>query len=153
MVAHRHNRSLVAAAQALGLAALPPLGLAVMWQGFGPWGLAAPSGLALAMACGAALLSFLGGGHYGLSFAAAASRLASWSLGLALVPAFLGWLAVFLPPLLGLNLLLACFLTQALADVVAVEAGLLPPSYGTLALAVNAAATVGLVVTLGLQVI
>jgi hypothetical protein len=64
---------------------------------------------------GAVILSFLGGIHWGL--AAMNERHATWlSLGWGVTPPLIAWGALFLPPSLGLILLVTGFLAAAIID-------------------------------------
>jgi hypothetical protein len=128
-------------AVAYGLAGLVPF---VVLAGL-PWLLPLQQA-ALAMfallAYGAVILSFLGAVHWGLALAgaipgSAAGRnaagrgvRASWSrLGLAVLPALLAWVALLLPPALGLAALAAGFAFAWLVDRAAARAGLVPAWY------------------------
>ena len=64
---------------------------------------------------GAVILSFLGGIHWGL--AAMNERYANWvSLGWGVTPPLIAWGALFLPPSLGLIVLVTGFLVAAIID-------------------------------------
>ena len=78
-------------------------------------------------AYGAVILSFMGGIHWGLAMAQGGT---SWArLGLAVLPALLGWMALLLPLPFGLPLLAAAFAVLLAGDLQAVRAGLAPGWY------------------------
>jgi hypothetical protein len=132
---------LPAPARLLGPAGLIPfLGLAAgVWAGL-PW--AAP---ALA-AYGATILAFLGAVHWGLALRAPpAERAADWGrLGLGVLPALLGWVALLLPLSAGLALLAVAILATAAVETVAARARLVPPGYLRLRWGLSAGAAAAL---------
>lgn len=117
---------LPAPARLLGPAGLIPFaGLtAGVWLGWP----GAAFGLA---AYGATILAFLGAVHWGLALAAPpAERGADWlRFGLGVIPALVAWLALLLPPALGLGLLALGILVTAATETVAARRGLLPEYY------------------------
>lgn len=121
---------LPAPARLLGPAGLIPFaGLAAgIWAG---WPSAGP---ALA-AYGATILAFLGAVHWGLALVAPApapgrEQAIEWGrLGLGVVPALLGWVALLLPLAAGLGLLASAILATALVETIAARAGLVPRAY------------------------
>jgi hypothetical protein len=92
------------------------------WRGVALYALAA---------YGAVILSFLGAVHWGLALRAPASEAAAVAprLGLGVLPALIGWVALLLPPGLGLPLLALGILGTAAVEAVAARRGLLPPAY------------------------
>lgn len=137
---------LPAPARLLGPAGLIPFfGLAVgAWLG-SAW--AAP---ALA-AYGATILAFLGAVHWGLALRAPpAERDADWArLGLGVVPALIGWVALLLPLGVGLLLLAGAILAAAGVEAAASDRGWVPRSYMRLRWALSGGAAVALVLAWG----
>jgi hypothetical protein len=135
------DTSLPAPARLLGPAGLLPFfGLAVaIWAGL-PW--AAP---ALA-AYGATILAFLGAVHWGLALRAPeGERGAEWGrLGLGVLPALVGWVALLLPLAAGLVLLAIAILATAAVETAATRAGLMPEAYLRLRWALSAGAAAAL---------
>ena len=90
-------------------------------------------GLALAAlaAYGAVILSFLGAVHWGLALRGSPEEApAAWPrLGLGVLPALVGWVALLLPARPGLVLLAAGMLAVAAAETAAARRGLMPGSY------------------------
>jgi hypothetical protein len=114
----------------LGFAGLLPfLGgtLGAWWLGYPDFVIA----LNLQMAYGAVILSFLGAAHWGLALAQDAGG--DWRrLGVAVLPALAGWVALMIPNALGLLLLAIGFGGVFLADRQAVAAGRAPAWYKAL---------------------
>lgn len=114
----------------LGLAGLLPfLGTALLawtapedWRGVALYALAA---------YGAVILSFLGAVHWGLALRAPADEATAMAprLGLGVLPALVGWVALLLPPLPGLGLLALGILGTAAVETAAAGRGLVPPAY------------------------
>jgi hypothetical protein len=120
------QQTLPAPARLLGPAGLIPFaGLAGLAFAGQPW---APAALA---AYGATILAFLGAVHWGLALRApAAEQGAAWGrLGLGVVPALIGWVALLLPTAAGLALLAAAILATAAAETWAARGGLVPGGY------------------------
>lgn len=76
----------------------------------------------------AIILSFMGAIHWGLAMVKEDS-LSTTQLGLSVVPALLGWLALLIPPLSGYGLLILSFIGLYLADKYICGKGLLPEWY------------------------
>ena len=93
----------------------------------GAWGVIALRGY------GVAILSFMGGIHWGLAIGdagAAAGGGATWQrLGLSVLPALVGWLALLLPQTAGLLLLAVAFAALLVGDLLAVRAAFAPSWY------------------------
>jgi hypothetical protein len=120
------DAALPAPARLLGPAGLIPfLGLAAL-----AWGGAAWAQPALA-AYGATILAFLGAVHWGLALRAPTAEQASaWPrLGLGVLPALLGWVALLLPSGPGLLLLALGLVATAAVETLAARGGLLPLPY------------------------
>ncbi|MGD1878131.1 MAG: DUF3429 domain-containing protein [Kiloniellaceae bacterium] len=85
----------------------------------------------LQMAYGAVILSFLGAVHWGLALAQ--NDAGNWRrLGLSVLPALAGWLALMIPNALGLLLLAVGFVGVFFADRRSVAAGRAPAWYKAL---------------------
>jgi len=85
----------------------------------------------LKVAYGAVILSFLGAVHWGLALAQGDA--ANWRrLGLSVLPALAGWLALVISLPLGLLLLAVGFVAVFFADLRTVAAGRAPSWYKTL---------------------
>lgn len=97
---------------------------------------------------GAVILSFLGGIRWGTALAMADGEHRSMTFVLSVLPALAGWVALALPPLLGVGLLIAGFLLQAQWDVISVEQGRLPGWFGKLRMLLTAAAVLSLLAML-----
>lgn len=85
------------------------------------------------IAAGAAGLSFLGAVHWGLVLAAPQPERASMRLGLGVLPAIAGWVAMWLAvegwPAIALAVLMAAFLATVAAERAASPRGWLPGGY------------------------
>jgi hypothetical protein len=80
------------------------------------------------MAYAAIILSFMGAIHWGVAMSrSSASELTQ--LGLSVIPALIGWLALLIASVYGYLLLIFCFSALFLADKSATHAGLLPQWY------------------------
>ena len=125
-------RSIPCASFALGLScALPCVLLAIsQWTAL-PF-LSAELGLRAAAAFGAVTLSFAGGIRWGLAMKHEPDARHSSELIAGVLAALAGWSALLLSPPLGLILLLAGLLLQALWDILSVEQGRLPQWFGDL---------------------
>jgi hypothetical protein len=112
---------------------------------------ALPGGLGhyVGLAYGALVLSFLGGVRWGAAIGDARAA----ELTLSAFPVLAGWLALLLPAILGVSLLIAGFLTQALWDAIAVERGRLPRWYGRFCAALTAGAVLALLALLARLII
>lgn len=93
------------AARALGYAGLLPFVGGAVWLAAGPAGQQALAAQALA-AYAATIVSFLGGIHWGLAFAASGGP-STARLAWGVVPSLLAWPALLLPASAGLALLAA----------------------------------------------
>lgn len=114
----------------LGAAGLLPFALTAAASWLAPPDLRGIGLFALA-SYGMVILSFLGGVHWGLALRAPAAeaRFAAPRLGLGVVPALVGWVALMLPPVLGLGLLAAGILATAGVEALAARRGLVPAEY------------------------
>ena len=109
-----------------------------------------PGAVPALLAYGATILAFLGAVHWGLALAApGGERHADWArFGLGVVPALVAWVALLLPPSLGLGLLALAILATAGVEALAAKAGLLPPHYLQLRWLLSAGAAACLLVGL-----
>jgi hypothetical protein len=97
---------------------------------------------------GAVILSFLGGIRWGAAIGPHGPPRPARDFSLSVVPSLAGWAAPFLPPVIGVALLISGFLLQALWDVVASETGELPPWFGSLRAALTAVVTIASIAVL-----
>jgi len=132
----------------LGAAGLLPFvaGAVLIWRPL-PW-LASEQVLLASLVYGAVILSFLGGIRWGTAIGPYGPPRPGRDFALSVVPSLAGWAAPFLPPVIGLALLIAGFLLQALWDVIAAENGTLPPWFGSLRAALTTGVTLSLMVIL-----
>ncbi len=98
----------------------------------------------------AAILSFLGGVHWGLAIDDSSGRAAWIRLGGSVLPALVAWLALLMAPAPGLLLSAAAFALLLLADVLAVRKRMAPRWYPQLRVPLTAIVVVCLV-TAGLS--
>ena len=96
------------------------------------------------LAYAAVILSFMGAIHWGLAMRSHRD-IVNLQLGLSVVPALLGWLALMLPVTLAYPLLIVAFLTLYFFDLAAVRLNLAPPWYPTLRLPLTIGAVLSLV--------
>ena len=131
----------------LGLAGLLPfLGAALLaWTAPAEWRGVALYALA---AYGAVILSFLGAVHWGLALRAGPAEATAMAprLGLGVLPALVGWVALLLPPLPGLTLLALGILVTAAVETAAASRGLVPPGYLRLRWILSLGAALGLAI-------
>jgi len=134
-------------ALALGLAGLLPFAAASL----GTWVTDYPDFVLfinLQMAYGAVVLSFLGAVHWGLALAR--DEAGDWPrLGLSVLPALAGCIALAIPNGAGLLVLILGFAGTYFFDLRAVRAGRLPAWYGTLRKLLTVAVLLCLAATYG----
>lgn len=140
---------------------IPPRALLLGVAGAVPfWGLAVLSlgvvssvrpGLAVtaAIAYGALTLAFMGGVRWGVAIGPYGARRQEQELAFAALGPVAGFLAVLLPPALGVSLLIAALLLQAFWDMASAEAGRLPHWFSKLRVLLTAAAVIPLLAILG----
>jgi hypothetical protein len=119
-------------ARELGLAGLVPFVVlaATTWLAVPEWHARTHDAL---LGYGAVILSFMGAVHWGLAMAGPRGRERAWQLGLSVVPALLGWLALLLPVgALAYSVLLVAFAALCLVDTRATKAKLAPAWYPAL---------------------
>ena len=111
----------------LGYLGLLPFvtGAGAAW--FGPPVLAAWAEEAMLLYA-ALILSFIGAVHWGLAMQSTHSA-RDKQLGLSVIPALVGWLAVLLPPLIGFPILIVSFSVMSGVDRQSVLAGVTPAWY------------------------
>ena len=80
--------------------------------------------------------------------APAGRRRQAFEFATSVLASLAGFAALLLPPVLGLILLIAGFLMQALWDVLSVEAGRLPQWFGRLRMILTAGAVMSLIAIL-----
>jgi len=97
----------------------------------------------------ALLITFFGGVRLGTVLGPVERNHAAQEFVLCLIPAYAAWIALALPPELTLCVLLCVLLLQALADVLAVEAGRLPYFYGKWRMLLATGAGIAILVILG----
>lgn len=124
------------AAAVLGFAGVVPFAAAAL----GVWLLPddyAATALFAQLAYGAAILSFLGGVHWGYALADAAGGRGteaafSLRLGWSVLPALVAWASLLLAPVPALGVLLVAFAAHFTGDRIAAARGYLPPWYARL---------------------
>lgn len=133
-------------ALALGLAGLIPFAAGALV----PWvpDIAPGVGSRLLIGYAAIILTFIGGIRWGTAIGPYDGRRQSAELLGSVLGSLAGLAALFLPPILGLTLLIAGFLLQALWDVTSVEAGRLPAWFGKLRMLLTGGAVLALVLGL-----
>ena len=148
MKAFERDDRIPGSALALGLAGVLPFVAAALAQWLPIPGL--PAGLAFeaGRTYGAIILSFLGGIRWGTAMGPYGPKRQSLEFATSVLASLAGFTALFLPPVLGLSLLVAGFLMQALWDVLSVEAGRLPPWFGKLRMILTAGAVIALLALL-----
>lgn len=106
------------------------------------------------LAYGAAILSFLGGIHWGAGMTRPIGRadraVDAGTLAISVVPSLAGWVALLLDPRSGLILLALAFAANLLLDIRATRSGLMPPWYPKLRKPLTAVVVAALIVQLGL---
>lgn len=129
----------------LGLAGVLPFLAAALSQWMPLAGLAQGQGLKGGIAYGAIVLSFLGGIRWGKALSDGRPQ----DFALSIIPALAGWLAILLPePLMGVCLLIAGFMLQAMWDVKSASSRQLPQWFGTLRAILSAGAVIALLAML-----
>jgi len=142
------SRRIPRTALALGLSATLPFVIlaAVQWLGVPAVSPAAVSRTALSY--GALVLAFLGGIRWGTAMGPFGTLRQSLDFAASILAIAAAAAALALPEIPGLALLAAGFLTQALWDVLSVEAGRLPQWFGKLRMIVTAGAVLSLLAVL-----
>jgi hypothetical protein len=136
-------------ALALGLAGSVPywLGAVVVLAEFGP--LAAPWVVWGIIAYGAVGLAFLGGIRWGVAMRPLGARGQAWELGLSTAAPLAGFAALVAPPLVGVSVLIAGLLAQALWDQMCADRGRLPVWFSRLRMVLTSLAVLPLLAVLG----
>jgi hypothetical protein len=132
------------AALALGLAGSVPYWAAavIVLTGLGP---IAPGWVVWAIiAYGAVGLAFLGGIRWGLALQRGRDRRQAWELALSAGAPLAALAALMAPPVIGVSVLIAALLAQALWDQVCAESGRLPAWFGRLRMILTSLAVVPL---------
>ena len=142
-----------ATARHLAIAGMLPFAFAASTQWLtAPW-IEPARGVFLGLAYGAVVLSFLGGIRWGTAIGPRGTRRQALEFIGSVLPALAAWLALLLPPILGLSLLIASFLMQALWDVTSVDRGRLPQWFGKFRMILTAGAIISLIIMLVPQTI
>ncbi|MGI9484130.1 MAG: DUF3429 domain-containing protein [Hyphomicrobiales bacterium] len=102
--------------------------------------------LTAGIAYGAIILSFLGGIRWGAGFG---WRSRGTEFAFSVLPALAAWVSLLLPAIVGVSILIAGFLLQALWDVIGVQNSQLPAWYGRLRLMLTALVVISLLAMLG----
>ncbi len=124
---------------------LGPAGV-LPFAGLAAWAVLAPAAWVgpAAAAYGATILAFLGAVHWGLALRPLPGEAAAaWPrLGLGVVPALVAWVALLLPPGLGLWLLAAGLMATAGVETLGARRGWVPPGYLRLRWGLSGAAAI-----------
>jgi hypothetical protein len=132
------------AALALGLGGLIPFFVTALSQWSDIPQLGAEAGFRAGITYAAVIVSFLGGIRWGATMQSPSNRHQSAELAGSVVASLVGWASLLLSPLLGLCLLVAGFLLQALWDILSVEKNRLPPWFGKLRMVLTVGAVLAL---------
>jgi hypothetical protein len=137
------------AALALGLAGSVPYWVAavIVLTDFGP--LAASLVVWGIIAYGAVGLAFLGGIRWGLALRPVGARRQAWELALSTAAPLAGFAALMAPPVVGVSVLIAGMLAQALWDQMCADTGRLPVWFARLRMVLTSLAVVPLLAVLG----
>jgi hypothetical protein len=136
-------------ALALGLGGSVPywVAAAVVLTGFGD--IEAAWVVWAIIAYGAVGLAFLGGIRWGLALRPLGVRRQAWELGLSSAAPLAAFAALMVPPAIGVSMLIAGLLAQALWDQICAESGRLPIWFARLRMILTSLAVVPLLAVLG----
>ena len=101
------------------------------------------------VAYGAVGLAFLGGIRWGLALRPWAARGQAWELALSTGPSLAGFAALMAPPVIGISVLIAGLLAQALWDQMCADTGRLPVWFSRLRMVLTSLAVVPLLAVVG----
>lgn len=101
------------------------------------------------IAYGAVGLAFLGGIRWGLALRPSAARGHAWELALSTGPSLAGFAALMAPPVIGISVLIAGLLAQALWDQMCADTGRLPVWFSRLRMVLTSLAVVPLLAVVG----
>jgi hypothetical protein len=132
----------------LGAAGVVPFTVCAILQWYPHPILPPQRALTVCLVYGAVILSFLGGIRWGTAIGPYGPPRPARDFTLSVLPSLAGWAAPFLPPVVGVSLLITGFMLQALWDVVSSETGRLPAWFGTLRAALTVAVTLPLIAIL-----
>jgi Protein of unknown function (DUF3429) len=131
-------------AHVLGLAGLIPFGVTALSQWIEVPFISPDFGFRAGTIYGAVILSFLGGIRWGTAMKNVAPDRQAFELSGSVVASLVGWLSLLLSPVIGICLLIAGFLLQALWDLLSVEQSFLPQWFGKLRMLLTAGAVLAL---------
>jgi hypothetical protein len=137
------------AAMALGLAGCVPYWAAalVVLGEIGP--LSAPWAVWGIIAYGAVGLAFLGGIRWGLALRPLGAHRQAWEIALSTAAPLAGFAALVVPPVIGISVLIAGLLTQALWDQMCADTGRLPVWFARLRVVLTSLAVLPLLAVVG----
>lgn len=138
-----------ALAARLGYAGLVPLAVLTIWLAGIPadhvW---RDMTIRLLVAYAAIVLAFLGGTRWGAALGAGVPRTGR-DVGLAVLPALIGWAVLFIPPAYAFVLLAVAFAAQGAWDALSGQAGILPAWFARLRMQLTAVAVIAMIVAFG----
>jgi hypothetical protein len=131
----------------LGIAGSLPFWIAALCF-FTGIGMTEGQALAVALAYGGLMLSFIGGIRWGVALCSVDDRQRAREMIGGAVPVAVGLAAFFLAPAIGLSLIIIALFVQALADVMSADRGHLPRWFGRLRALLTALAVVPVILIL-----
>lgn len=131
----------------LGVAGALPFWIAALCF-FTGIGMTEGQSLAVALAYGGLMLSFLGGIRWGIALGAVNEPQRAREMIGGAVPVLTGLAAFFLAPPIGLSLIIIGLFVQALADVMSADRGALPGWFGRLRALLTVLAVIPLILIL-----
>lgn len=132
------------AALFLGLAGLIPFCVSALSQWIHLPYLSPEQGFLTGAIYGAVILSFLGGIRWGTAIKEFENNRQSYELAGSVLPSLVGWISLLVSPIIGVSLLIAGFLVQALWDILSVEKDYLPQWFGKLRMLLTLGAVLSL---------
>ena len=149
MTEHEKPSPIPPVALVLGLAGLIPFGASAFSQWLQVPFLPSELGFKAGTIYGAVILSFLGGIRWGTAMKTLNQDRQARQLAGSIVACLAGWLSLLLSPVIGICLLIAGFLLQALWDILSVEQNHLPEWFAKFRMLL----TVGAVLALSLMLV
>jgi hypothetical protein len=101
------------------------------------------------IAYGAVGLAFLGGIRWGLALRPQGARGQAWEIALSTAAPLAGFAALIVPPVIGISVLIAGLLTQALWDQMCADTGRLPVWFARLRMVLTSLAVLPLLAVVG----